>query len=489
MSKTSNLCILLATLLFLTGCNQSKKPQNDSTATVGSSANVGSILGSDVIGSASYDATAEHGEKAVYGYASESNVFDRRESLNSWGNYYFQWDLAWLLCYDKADNSVPVVSCFDSLCSHQVDTCPVFYQFDRYEYRDPVTEQKFQKAYPYYIFCDYYDNANSPVFYSVYRRNSVGHIGSEAMNQEPYYLIQRYDLSSGQRITLCSGIQDLVQSAYTYGDYLYFVTSEDYNASNHGVYVEGTPFTLNVIPKTGGQPKSLANANTLSLNILDITDDGVYYLVNSRYIYHCTPTLEKPEMILDIDSIIDGNGNHVRLAAVRDGYFFYFGDLVLNNSEFSELYEADGSCYRAPLNDPTNTAKIAEHMICSTSYLLFTENYLYYMPTVMKDLGIRTYNENGQEKTYYAFNHSDGVVKAVQLFTGETTTACNIPGISFMTGYAIDSDSITVYGQAYDAAGLELGTGLKQIRLYPDERSYEYWFDLLTQGINFVIPG
>ena len=59
-----------------------------------------------------------------------------------------------------------------------------------------------------------------------------------------------------------------------------YVTSEDYCASNNGEYKEGTPFTLNVLPKTGGQPKSLADENTLSLNVMDMTDDGVVKAVN-----------------------------------------------------------------------------------------------------------------------------------------------------------------------------------------------------------------
>lgn len=474
MSKTKSfLWVLLTATLLLAGCQRNNVGETFASDSDTINNPGGSITNPYASGSANYDPNAKHGEKAVYGYALEGVTYNRRETLNSWGNFYFQWNWAWMLCYDQTGQSVPAIPCFDPLCNHEVDTCPAFYQFDEYKRPDGMTN-----SYPFYIFLDYYDNANSPVFYSVYRRSSVGHLGTENFNQKPYYLIQRYDLASGERVTLQSEITELIHSVYTYGDNLYYTISEDYFGKKKLEPGEGTSFTLCMLPKTGGEPKLLQDKNTKSLDILDITDDGVYYLINSRYIYRCSPTLENPELLLDIDSVKDGNGNHVRLASVRNGYYFYFGDLVPYEGKYEGLYEADGSCYRAPLNDPTNAVKIAEHMVCTTSFLMFTENFLYYMPTVMEEV-----TNNGN---LYPFNYSNGTVKAVNLFTGETVTCCEDTGISFITGLT-DRDNITVFGQAYEEKGQELGSVYKHIRLYPDGRPAELCFDMSTRDEGFVI--
>lgn len=468
----SSLCLLVVTVLIFSACG--RKSNSSTTPDVGISDTETSdtILSPATSGSPNYDPNAAHGKKEMYGDSFNSgDSYARRSPLNTWGNYYFQYGYAWLLCYDQKEGSTPVRACFDPLCGHKVDTCPAFYQFDWYTHPDGAEIQ-----YPSYIFCDYYDNADSPVFYSVYRRSDVGHIGTENFDRDPCYLIQRYDLASGERVTLLSDIQNLIHSAYTYGDYIYYTMSEDYLATQEDS--SASTFSLCMLPKSGGEPIILYNDETKSLDILDITDDGVYYLVNGRELYRCSPTLEEPELIIDIDSIKDASGNNTRLAALRNGQLFYFGNLSLIDSEyFSDLYSGD--CYRLPLDDlSAEPVKLAENMICETNWVAFTENYLYYQPTVME-------SANGG---LYPVNYSDGVVKAVNLFTGETVTACENTGISFFTGYVVDGDSITVYGQAYENRGTELaGNSFNHIRIYPDGTPYELWFNVTTRDNGFAI--
>ena len=476
MKHTRKLTAIILAILCLaaTGCkksmslNQTVSPIDDVVPGVSSGNNNPNnnnhnspIFGSNC--SSQYDPSMPHGEKRMYGETGGRGSYLYRSTVRTWAAYMFGYDGAWLLCYDLSDPTNAIHTCFDPLCNHMVDSCPAFYQFDEYG--------PYDRSYPYYIFLDYYDNANAPVFYSVYRQNDKGHIGTEVFDREPCYLIQRYDVSSGERITLLSGISDLVHAAFTYGDYLYYTTSQDYLADE--TVSKESVYTLWMLPKAGGTPIALQNDENYALEILDITDEGVYYLVNGQYLYRASLTLENPTLLMDVLSIQDENGNTTLFAGLRDNVLYYCGNLYIPEIIADSYKIPCGDVYQMPLSSGTDAVKIAENVICSNTYMQFSSHYLFYQPAVMSEC-------NGE---WTNVNFSNGTVKAVDLRTKETTTCCENVGINLEFGKTMQDDSVLVYGYEYESSGKALsGDSQNMIRVYADGRKYNILYNRLTLG-------
>lgn len=454
MKHTRKLTAIILAILCLaaTGCKKStsdtdiKDPALNPDVTTNIQGNTSNIFGSSANATGEYDPNSPHGEKKVYGTVNFQEFFDWKgtigityEMSGTWTGYYF---------YDDPTQSW--IICFDPLCDHCQEYCPAFDGDASYETEDGRT-----MTYPYQILLDKYDNANSPVIYRAYKQSSLYRPSPDmktAISRPECYRIDRYDLSTGKRITLLTDISGTITTLNTYGDYIY------YNEENADQTV-----TLKRLAKAGGPPISLEQDNLKTINVLDITDDFIYYTADERYLYRADADLKNPELLLDVANLKGSNDMPAVLRRIQGGYLYYYGDFEIRKTTPNEAGisgdEEYCSCYRVPLNELDSSPElVAKDFAFGYIYSAFTENYFYYQPA-----GSDYFSE--ASRSLFAVNLDSLETKQVVEDCGFLIYIQNTMG-----------DNILFTGIPVTEEGRELcGNGKNYVIAYPDGRECEKW--------------
>lgn len=284
-----------------------------------------------------YDPNAEHGELRLYGYNIRPRFLCNGDMVIDIGNP---------MTYFSAEEPTERYKlCFDPICKHeiygQMEDCSaslnLFSDNKEYAKDEPVP------SYPMSMHLDSYDSIDAPVLYLSFKRAPGYEINGVYQEREPDYCIQRFDFSKGTRTSVANGIKSTIHSMFTYGDYVYCVTAE-------AGKVDGAQ-TLCRIPKVGGKFEEMPKASDsdLTYTILEVYNDQLYYLLNSRYLYRCNLDFTNSEQILDAATLkgTQSEKSNGIVEGVHSGYLYYHADIHQMNKDGTDY----GNFYRIPLND------------------------------------------------------------------------------------------------------------------------------------------
>lgn len=384
-----------------------------------------------------YDPNADHGVHNLYGYYARPRYLFNEDMIIDIGNQitYFSTD--------KPTERYKL--CFDPICEHANfninEGCQA--SLNLY-YPAPTPQGQPIPTYPMSAHLDYYDHADAPVLYLSYKRGSSYEINGVYQEREPDYCIQRYDFTQGTRTTVADGIMSTIHSMFTCGDYIYCITAEAGKV--------GGEQTLCRIPKTGGEFEEMPKTSDedLTYTILEVYNDQLYYLLNTRYLYRCNLDFTNSELILDVATLkgTQSEKSNGIVEGVHNGYLYYHADIQMNN--YGVEY---GNFYRVPINDLAAAPElIAENMIYAPQKSIFndSEDTFYYQPAVFEESDP---SPDANPNEYYTdTTESNGTLFAVDLKTLEKTTVCEDIGMNITISTAFD-DKVIFAGVMYDSKG------------------------------------
>lgn len=405
------------------------------------------------------------GEKHLYGKEPLNSILRYGDMLIGTTSYS---NLDGYFSFEKPDDAKLI--CFDPHCRHWkgLENCPAAINFFHNSEAEPG------KYYPMGMYIDQYESVDAPVIYYYYRRNYMYTINAEeAGYRDPVYCIERYDLSQGKRYAILDNVENTIQQACNYGDYVYYVLdiSDGKNQMQklcrvHKSGSEPEEFDLTELPQT--------------LKIIDGIDDQLYYLVNERYLYRCTLDLTDSEMVLDMSSVKGKDGSNGVVAGSYSGYLYYFADVETVRAGEEEGSASDEKCnlYRIPMDELTNTPEtVVTGMLYRSDCYRFTEETFYYVPCVFKYV-----DDDKLEKVETAVNLCDGKLMALDLKTNESKTIVENSGMTIFVKYAWD-DIVVFSGWAYDESGLENSGGNGNLLLaYTSGQPYKIWCGKYAPG-------
>lgn len=388
-----------------------------------------------------YDPSAQHGEKRVYGSLNVQDFLNWKDQVGIDPEY----NGTLTVCYQYDNPEKSYVLCLDSACDHQGEYCSAY---DSEEW-----DENGRRA-PYPILLDSYDNAASPVIYRAYQQSHLyrAEQGKKVLHRRVCYRIDRYDISSGKRITLLTNIKGTITSLNTFGDYIYY-TEE--NADKTVV--------LKRLAKTGGEPICLEQDGLKAITVLDITDDSIYYLADERYLYRADINLDNSEQLLDAVNLKSSGEKTAILRKIQNGYLYYFGDFETQNTIPNEAGISGTqdycSCYRIPIHDLEGVPQtVAGNFVYGWIYTALTEHYFYYQPG-----GVDSRSE--ASRTLFAVN----------LDTLENIQVVEDCGIVINIQH-IMGDKVLFTGISITDEGRDLcGNGSNYVIAYPDGRPCEKW--------------
>ena len=378
------------------------------------------------------------GEKKLYGKTVRGDATIR------FGDMFISLGDSCLLNYFSLDNPRGAeILCFDPLCLHlpQDEKCSAVINHYLPEYGDTA-------RYPSTMYADEYENKESPVIYLFYRRDTMFTIDTQsAGRRDPVYCIERFDISKGYREIIMDNIENTILQMCNYGDYIYYVLDMGEN--------EGQ--MLYRIHKSGGEPEQLdREEGALSLTIMDVVDDQLYYVVNSRYIYRCNLELNGSTKVLDMSDVKTNDGKSGVVAGSYCGYLYYFADVETVYSKPNQKGASIEKCnlYRLPMSDLTQTPeRIVEGMIYSPDSYCFTDETLYYEPCVFQYVD-ESERVNPMVNYYTVVNTCDGKLYAMNLKTAESKLIVENSGMAIYPMYAWN-DIVLFSGWAYKESGVE----------------------------------
>lgn len=379
-----------------------------------------------------------NGEKKLYGKT------ERGTNPLRFGDLFISLGDSCLLNYFSLDDPDSAeILCFDPLCLHlpQDEKCSAI--INKYL---PSASDTF--TYPSSMYIDEYENTDSPVIYLYYRRDDFYTINTTSGgHRDPVYCIERFDISKGYREIIIDNIENTILQMCNYGDYIYYVLDMGEN--------EGQ--MLYRIHKSGGEPEQLdREEGALSLTIMDVVDDQLYYVVNSRYIYRCNLELNGSTKVLDMSDVKTNDGKSGVVAGSYCGYLYYFADVETVYSKPNQKGASIEKCnlYRLPMSDLTQTPeRIVEGMIYSLDSYCFTDETLYWEPCVFKHVD-ESEQPNPQVNFYTAVNTCDGKLYAMNLQTAESKLIVENSGMAIYPSYAWN-DIVLFSGWAYNESGME----------------------------------
>lgn len=453
--RLSALFLSLACMIALAGCKRSNDPVDPSLVT-----DKPSVTDKEVFNfgsSPEYDPDAPHGEKKVYGSIKIGELPVWEDTIgfmlkkSQLGYYYIEKPTEF---YD---------ACFDPTCNHNGEDCPAYNSEDFVDGDEPI-------GYPSFMVLDKYDNADSPVIYYAYKQSKEYTLtDGGAFERDNCYRIDRYDISSGKRVTLHTDIPWTITSLNTYGDYIYFTLIK-----------EDQTMAFMRLHKSGGIPTPvlLPSNEVQSLKVLDITDDYIYYLFDEYCLYRCSTDLSTMEAQLWVSTLTGKEERPAILHQLQNGYLYYMSDFetVTVKSDSGKVYEYDKcNCYRLPMDDLNSEPQIVAEAICyGETNFAFTDNYFYYEPAVYRHISKDEYSGSQLETDF-----SGGDLCAVNLDTLEASTVVNDCGMVIYIEHTY-GDNVIFYGTPISAEGEKLTD--KWLIAYPDGTPYEAWLERNTLG-------
>ena len=398
------------------------------------------------------------GEKKLYGKTEIGDVVMR------FGDLFFSRGDGALMNYFTLDNPGGAeILCFDPLCLHlpQDEKCSAIINSYLRDWGSTT-------VYPFGWYIDEYENNQSPVIYFFYRRDDTYTIDTQsAGHREPVYCIERFDISKGYREIIMDNIEYTMQRMWNYGDYIYYILDRGDE--------EGQ--MLYRIHKSGGEPKQLdREEGALSLTVMDVVDDQLYYVVNSRYIYRCTLALEESTKVLDMGDVKSATGKNGVVAGSYCGYLYYFADVETVYTEPNKQGYSQEKCnlYRVPMSDLTADGEcVVENMIYSPDNYRFTEETFYYLPCVW-EAADKSQQPNSEVIYYNPINNCDGKLYAMNLKTAESKLIVEDSGMTNRIYYAWN-DIVLFSGLAYNESGLKNqgnGSAPNLLIAYPSDQPY-----------------
>ena len=370
---------------------------------------------------------------------------------------------------EESDNAD--VLCFDPICDHHVqdENCSAIVNI---YYSSSDT-----RNYPFSMFIDEYENQESPVIYLAYKRDDFYSFNGVTATRDPVYCIERFDLSKGTREIVMDNIDYTIQQMCNYGDYIYYVLDLGDK--------EGQ--MLYRIHKSGGEPEQLdREEGALSLTIMDVVDDQLYYVVNSRYIYRCNLELNSSTKVLDMSDVKTNDGKSGVVAGSYCGYLYYFADVETVYSKPNQKGASIEKCnlYRLPMSDLTQTPeRIVEGMIYSPDSYYFTDETLYYEPCVFQYVD-ESERVNPMVNYYTVVNTCDGKLYAMNLKTAESKLIVENSGMAIYPMYAWN-DIVLFSGWAYKESGVEnAGNNNNLLIAYASGEQFHYLCS--TGGFGYV---
>lgn len=449
-------------LFSIVGCTNQKNKTPENT----------SLSGTEQTPSNSdYDPNAAHGELKLYGHNIRPRYLVNKDMIIDIGNQttYFSTD--------KANERYKL--CFDPICEHANFNINEGCQASLNPYHPAPTPQGQPiPTYPIKAHLDYYDHADAPVLYLSYKRGSSYEINGVYQEREPDYCIQRYDFTQGTRTTVADGIMSTIHSMFTCGDYIYCITAEAGKV--------GGEQTLCRIPKTGGEFEEMPKTSDedLTYTILEVYNDQLYYLLNTRYLYRCNLDFTDSELILDVATLkgTQSEKSNGIVEGVHGGYLYYHADIHQKNKDGTDY----GNFYRIPLNDFAAAPElIAENMIYAPQKSIFndSEDTFYYQPAVFE--GTNPSPDANPDAYYGDTTESNGTLYAVDLNTLEKTTVCEDIGMNITIVTAFD-DAVVFNGISYETKGKLLSNnGRNYIIGNKNGGELKVWFDS-SQTITYM---
>lgn len=448
-AKTTTLALILilstlASVLQLTSCNQNNPNIENSSFVDGTNNNP-----PDADPGTGWTADHPHGEKILYGKQDSSD-----ESILRFGDMLIgETNYSNTLGYYTIDEPGNArLLCFDPLCLHLLsqDSCPAITN----DMLKLVNNEYIQ--YPQGMYIDLYESSESPVVYFYYLRSDHYAINlEETIDRDPVYCIERYDMSQGKRYTVLDNVENTIQQACNYGDYVYFVLD-----MSEGLVQKQK---LCRVHKSGTEPEEFDMTELPeTIRIVEATEDAIFYTVDEKYLYRCNLDLTESEKVLDLGNLKGQNDSIGVLQGCYSGYLYYIADAV------KVLSETKVNLYRIPVNDLAKEPEmVVEGMAGSSDCYMFAEKTLYYVPCVAE-----FDNTQGGET---AVNICDGKMMALDLKTGKSNTIVENSGMTIFPLYAWD-DMVVFAGWAYNSTGEKYSNGNNNLLLaYTSGEPFKIW--------------
>ena len=290
--------------------------------------------------------------------------------------YYFK-DTTIYCSSSLSGNNQEYAVCSDSLCAHNLDSCPLFLGMRPYLMAiDPLEST---------------ENDDYPIIYV----SSMYFSTSDTKNPLRYRII-RYDSKNNKSKVIASEIPNPINCFITYGDHIFYTT----NDGDAGYNIYRTD-------KNSSQIFSLDNSSNTSYTLIDVTSDHVYYNDLSGNIYRSPLSLDSTEFVVSSASLYGSS-------YIFDDYLYYADNCIVTDvMGDTDVYSC--SIFRKNLSDLTKSSDLYLNNILYNGmpYFFIYENYAYYCIGNYNYIG-KGFNYDLDNKKIELDVYSDGSNKIYQ---------------------------------------------------------------------------
>lgn len=309
------------------------------------------------------------------------------------------------LLHDPEMGEVPV--CADSLCSHNDETCPLFFTGVYSMILDRRESDK---------------NKSMPVMYFAYQDMYWDHKKSTVVNNG--YAIKRYDAGKNVSTDIVKGYTDSISEIYIYGDTIYY-----------RVFNTDSGFRLEAVDKNGGNHRILdCEHEVLAVRYAD--ENNVLCSDTGGKLYQTDPALSKSEFLIQSNADFG-------LVYISGGYVYYPDDIsvydTIGEKEFRKC-----SVYRIPIMKNADAAP--ECVLNDVFYqgspigVMDDKHFVFAKPEVVMLGSAWKYDVKGEVQSFNVYANNSGNIYAFNTEDGTVSQVIDADGYDVLSYFAFTED-------------------------------------------------